>query len=169
MTKSSWVIYFPLIFPVSAPCPICTVEHTRVKTYHPFRSAAAELKSTPLLLPCGREVCRSREDPPRDWAGRRPQLQEVEFRRLWEPLQRKQDRVMVIKVGGGSSQGQMADSRPQHRAVTAPKASYSPGLIHCSPSLVPVMPHATAAALAGPARPARPAPALSLSCSLGPC
>lgn len=169
MTKSSWVIYFPLIFPVSAPCPICTVEHTRVKTYHPFRSAAAELKSTPLLLPCGREVCRSREDPPRDWAGRRPQLQEVEFRRLWEPLQRKQDRVMVIKVGGGSSREQMADSRPQHRAVTAPKASYSPGLIHCSPSLVPVMPHATAAALAGPARPARPAPALSLSCSLGPC
>lgn len=169
MTKSSWVIYFPLIFPVSAPCPICTVEHTRVKTYHPFRSAAAELKSTPLLLPCVREVCRSREDPPRDWAGRRPQLQEVEFRRLWEPLQRKQDRVMVIKVGGGSSRGQMADSRPQHRAVTAPKASYSPGLIHCSPSLVPVMPHATAAALAGPARPARPAPALSLSCSLGPC
>lgn len=151
MTKSSWVIYFPLIFPVSAPCPICTVEHTRVKTYHPFRSAAAELKSTPLLLPRGREVCRSRGDSPRHWAGRRPQLQEVEFRRLWEPLQRKQDRVMVIKVGEGSSREQMADSRPRHSAVTAPKASYSPGLTHCSPSLVLVMPHATAAPPAEPA------------------
>lgn len=72
---------------------------------------------------------------------------------------------MVIKVGGGSSQEQMADSRPQHRAVTAPEASYSPGLSHCSLSLVPVMPHASAAALA---EPAWPVPTPSLSCSLGP-
>lgn len=78
MTKSSWVIYFPLIFPVSAPCPIRTVEHTRVKTDHPFRSALiAELKSAPLLLPWGREVCRIQGDPPGDWAGPRPWLQGV--------------------------------------------------------------------------------------------
>lgn len=61
MTKSSWVIYIPLIFPVSACCPICTVEHSRVKTHHPFRSVAMQLKSilTPRCL-VGSGVCRRR-------------------------------------------------------------------------------------------------------------
>ena len=104
VTKSSWVIYFPLIFPVSAPCPIRTVEHARVKTDHPFRSAAVESKSAPLLLPRGREVCRSGGDPPRDWAGPRPQLQRAGggVSRLCEPLQREQAAVMLkTKRAGG--------------------------------------------------------------------
>lgn len=65
MTKSSWVIYFPLIFPVSARCPICTVEHSRVKTYHPFRSAAVQPKSIPTRgCLVGKGVYGRRGDPP---------------------------------------------------------------------------------------------------------
>lgn len=104
VTKASWVIYFPLIFPVSAPCLIRTVEHTRVKTDHPFRPAAAESKSAPLLLPWGTEVCRSGGGPPGDWAGPRPQLQRAGggVSRLCEPLQREQAAVMLkTKRAGG--------------------------------------------------------------------
>lgn len=113
------MIYFPLIFPVSAACPIRTVEHAGVKTYHLFRSAAAEPKARPS---CYRVAERSAEvgetlSEPRDSAGPRPRLwgQEVVCQRLWEPLQRAQARVMLKKKkkkGEGCSWEQAANSRP---------------------------------------------------------
>lgn len=48
MTKSSRVIYFPLILPVSAPCPIRAVEHTGGKTEHvSHRCSCAEKPALP--------------------------------------------------------------------------------------------------------------------------
>lgn len=132
MTKSSWVIYFPLISPVSAPCPICTVEHTRVKTYHPFQSADAELKSTPSSAALWQRGLQKWGDLPRDWAGHRPQLQ--------GPEGGVSGALEVSAEGTGQgcrNKGGGAAGRREQTVGPSARQSQPPRLTHCYPSLGP--------------------------------
>ena len=147
MTKSSWVIYFPLIFPVSAPCPIRTVEHTRVKTYHPFRSAAVEPKSTPLLLPVA--------ERPALWKEGRPSRGLETHGGSAEGAGRG---YVVRRREGvwGRRRQALGLSKRRH----SPKAALNPGFTPCPPhpSLHLSVPLGTCATAAAPAGPEPPAP-----------